>query len=307
MSDPTLERYAAAVGATGPVAVQGARTRWDIGGALDASARLVDAPTGIVAYEPAEMTLRVRAGTPVAEIEAALFEQNQRTSLPRRGGTVGGALAVGEGPLATLGLGRMRSALLEVTYVSAEGRLVRGGGATVKNVSGFDIPRLMVGSLGTLGLFGEVLLRTNPAPRFTRRLVSTDASPRAVLDSVLTAGMILWDGTSTWVDLEGHEPDVDAHHRALNQVGTFAETDTLPPLPPHRWSLSLSETYALSDEDSERGPGTFVASIGVGTVFAENPQPSRPQDPGVKLVADRMKQQFDPTGRLNPGRNPHTR
>ena len=168
MDDPVLRDFATEVGDTGPVAVAGARTRWSAGGDLHSDARVIDAPGGIAEYRPEEMTVRVRAGTPVAELHAALAEAGQRTALPERGGTVGGALAVGESDFRALGRGLVRASVLQVRYVSAEGRLINSGGPTVKNVSGFDLPRLMVGSLGTLGLLAEVILRTNPIPAVDR-------------------------------------------------------------------------------------------------------------------------------------------
>ena len=107
--------------------------------------------------------------------------------------------------------------------------------------------------------------------------------------------MVLWNGASTWVLLEGHEPDVAAEAAALAVVGSFVETDGPPPLPEHRWSLSPADAAAFSGD-------SFVASIGVGTVWADRPQPARSIDAGVAAIGARMKQNFDPTGRLNPGR-----
>src|SRR4051812_7469403 len=104
------------------------------------------------------MTVRVRVGTTVAELHEALRAHGQRSALPERGGTVGGAIAVGHNDLHVLGRGRVRDAVLQLRYVSADGRLITGGGTTVKNVSGFDLPRLMVGALGTLGVLAEAVL-----------------------------------------------------------------------------------------------------------------------------------------------------
>ena len=80
------------------------------------------------------------------------------------GGTVGGALAVGRCGIRRLGDGPVRDTLLQARYVSAAGEVVKAGGPTVKNVSGFDLCRLLVGSQGTLGFLGEVILRTRPRP-----------------------------------------------------------------------------------------------------------------------------------------------
>lgn len=310
IDDPVLKAFASTVGDDddGPVTVRGGQTRWDLGGPIDPAARLVSAPTGIVDYQPAEMTVRVRAGTTVAELNAALAERGQRSAVPDRGGTVGGAFAVGENDLRMLGVGRIRDALLQVRFVSAGGELVTGGGTTVKNVSGFDLPRLMVGSLGTLGLMAETLIRTNPAPDHAITLRSETADPFAVLDTVLRPSTVLWDGTSTWVELEGHRAEVDDERAKLGRLGVFAESE-VPTLPPHRWSLIPSELASLRHAPSPtaRPIGRFVALVGVGLVWAEHPQPARPVDAGVALLHTRMKEQFDPTGRLNPGRSPEVR
>lgn len=309
-TDPVLGEFAAEVGDAGPVSVAGNRTRWDMGGAIAEGATVLAAPTGIVDYSPDEMTVTVRAGTSVAELHAALAAKGQRSALPDRGGTVGGALAVGENDIRSLGRGLIRTSLLQIRYVSAEGRIISSGGPTVKNVSGFDLPRLMVGSLGTLGLLAEAIVRTNPIPSTSRWLAAAGSDPLAVQDALLAPSAILWDGETTWVQLEGHEADVDAQQRALAPHGTFAEAsvagDALPvELPPHRWSLAPADIPALAtgSPDGEE-PGAFVAAIGLGLVFAENPQRPRPVEPQNERIAERLKENFDPSGRLNPGRNP---
>lgn len=303
--DPVLAAFADEVGESGPVAVAGRRTRWSVGGELAEEARLLTAPTGIVEYSPDEMTVTVRAGTTVAELHDALRVEGQRSALPDRGGTVGGALAVGENDIRSLGRGMVRTSLLQIRYISAEGRLVSSGGPTVKNVSGFDLPRLMVGSLGTLGLFVEAIIRTNPIPSVSRWVRADRCDPLEVQDTLLAPSAVLWDGTSTWVELEGHGADVDAQHRALAGLGTFEEVevtgDGLPVvLPANRWSLAPSEVVSLA----EPGNPEFVAAVGLGLVFADQPQQRRTVGSDVEIVAKRLKGNFDPTGRLNPGRNP---
>lgn len=307
IDDPVLSAFAEEVGDTSPVAVLGGQTRWDLGGAPVDDPYLVRAPTGIVDYKPEEMTVKVRAGTSVADLHAALAEKGQRTALPERGGTIGGALAVGENDVCALGRGRVRESLLQVRYVSAEGRLVSSGGPTVKNVSGFDLPRLMVGSLGTLGCLAEVILRTNPIPAESRWLrtdrssgESAPADAVAVFDGLLNPSAVLFDGSSVWVNLEGHDADVAHQASILASLGSFVAMDGPPDLPPHRWSLSPADASTFGDLHT----GAFVAAIGLGLVFADEPQPARPLDPAVALISDRMKQNFDPTGRLNPGRQP---
>ncbi len=302
VNDPALLSFAEEVGErdSGPVAVAGLRTRWDVGGAPVPAARIVTAPTGIVDYVPDEMTVKVRAGTTVADLHEALAEKRQRTGLPERGGTVGGAVAVGENSAFVLGRGRVREAVLQVRYVSDQGRTITGGGPTVKNVTGFDIPRLMVGALGTLGCLSEFILRTNPIPAVTRWLVSDDVDPFAVVDTVLKPGAVFWDGERTWVQLEGHQPGVDADQHRLGAIGSFTETDGPPQFPPHRWSLKPTGVA----DTTQYGDGPWLASVGVGTVWASQPQRRLPLESGVQALTDRVKEQFDPANRLNPGRAP---
>ncbi|CAN5723685.1 hypothetical protein BH24ACT5_BH24ACT5_18190 [soil metagenome] len=279
-----LTPFAAEVGTEGPVTVVGAATRG--GGVPDV--RSVSAPGGIVAFHPEEMTVCCGAGTLVDELEAALAEQGQRTVLPA-GGTVGGALAVGRSDVTRLGRGPVRTALLQVRYVSAAGEVVKGGGPTVKNVSGFDICRLLVGSRGTLGVLGEVILRTNPRPRHAQWFVSA-TDPIELLAALYRPTSLLWDGTSTWVLLEGHEQDIE---RAAT-ASRLDASDGPPPLPTGgRWSIPPSEVSGLT--------GPFVAEVGVGVVHHADPPPQRVVPVAVRELHRRLKHNFDPTGRLNPG------
>ena len=300
--DEALTAFAAEVGPEGPVCVRGGGTRWSLGGEAAPGTREVPAPAGIVAFEPAEMTVRVRAGTPVAELHRELVAAGQRTALPERvGGTVGGALMAGESSIARLGLGPVRDALLQVRYVSAEGRIASAGAGTVKNVSGFDLCRLLVGSLGTLGLVGEVLLRTFPVGEAERWVRLAGADPGAVR-SCHTAASVLWDGTDVWGLLSGYEVDVGEDLVRLAALGACEDVDSPPELPPHRWSCTPAEAATFGSRNGAAGP--FVAEIGVGVVHASQPQPPRPVEPGVAELNRRFKERFDPSGRLNPGRDP---
>ena len=278
-----LTAWATEIGAAGPVTIAGLGTR---GGAI-AGVRTVSAPASIEWFEPAEMTVCCGAGTPVAELAAVLADHDQTVAIPPTG-TIGGALAVGHSGLRRLGRGALRDSLLQANYVSAAGEVVKAGGPTVKNVSGFDLCRLLVGSRGTLGFLGEVILRTRPRPE-TSRWFAGSVDPFDVLTRVYRAASILWDGTTTWVCLEGDDHDVAQQAAYLD----LPEVQGPATLPPCRWSMSPSAVSGLT--------GEFVAEVGVGVVHRRVPQTGRVVDPTVRALHQRLKHEFDPTGRLNPG------
>lgn len=292
-----LEEMATAVGAVGPVAAVGGRTAWDVGGAPPGDdVRLVAAPVGVVEHVPAEMTVRVGAGTTVSDLHSALGEAGQTTVLPEGpGATVGGALAVGRDGPGRLGRGRLRDALLEARYVSAEGRVVKAGGPTVKNVSGYDLCRVLVGSLGTLGLLGEVVLRTRPLPRCSRWFAGEGADPAAVRTALYRPAAVLWDGATAWVWLEGHESDVAAEATVLAGLG-LAAVDGPPAVPPYRRACAVEDLASLA--------GPFLAELGTGVAHVDEPAPAPVLPEPVVGLARRIKESLDPTGRLNPGRDP---
>jgi len=297
-ADPITESFGNDVGDSGAVAVTGNKTRWLLGGEIHDGTREIKAPTGIIEYIPEEMVVRVRAGTPVAELHSALAQYDQWSALPERGGTVGGAIAVAESDFRRPARGELRAAVLQVRYVSAEGRVISGGGPTVKNVTGFDLPRILTGSLGTLGFIAEVILRTNPIPPSVLWLTSVDADPFEIQRTLLAPGSILWDGTTTTVMLTGHERDVDADIDRLKTLGTF-DPCVAPDTPlGHRWSLPPGDLRDLDHSST----GAFVAEVAVGVVHAEKPQPALPLSTSVLALHERLKAEFDPTGRLNPGR-----
>lgn len=299
-----LQGFATEVGPSGPVTPVGGRTLWEVGGRPAPGAREVRAPAGLVAVEPAEMIVRVRAGTVVTDLQAALAESGQQVALdpadPARA-TVGGVLAVGRSGLRRLRYGPLRDAVLEVRFVSAQGRLVRAGAPLVKNVTGFDLCRLLVGSLGTLGILGEVVLRTHPLPA-AAGWWSGSAAPWELHRRLLRPASILWDGVTTWVQLEGHPADVRAE-AALLPAG-FGEVRGPPPLPAGRHSLRPGALRALDPSQ----PGRFVAEIGVGVVHGDGGGVAAlamtATSPDRADLHERVRRAFDPEGRLNPGRRP---
>ena len=124
---------------------------------------------GVVAYEPAEFTFTALAGTPISEIETMLAGRGQYLPFDplfaENGATLGGTVAAnGAGP-GRYRYGGVRDFILGVRFVDGQGNLVRGGGKVVKNAAGFDVPKLMVGSLGRLGVLLELTFKVFPKPQ----------------------------------------------------------------------------------------------------------------------------------------------
>lgn len=167
-----------ALGAKRTLEIVGAGTKRGFGRPVAASDVLdLSALAGIVKYEPEELVLTARAGTPLAEIDAALAEKHQRLGFdpadwgplfgaPADAATIAGALSADTSGSARVHHGAARDHLLGFRAVNGFGEAYKGGGRVVKNVTGFDLPKLMCGAMGTLGALTEVTLRVVPrAPR----------------------------------------------------------------------------------------------------------------------------------------------
>jgi glycolate oxidase FAD binding subunit len=300
-ADPVLVSFASEVGRDDPVCAVGGRTQWQVGGPPAPGAREVAAPAGVVSHLPAEMIVRVRAGTTVAELDQVLAGAGQMVTLdPTQPGaaTVGGVLAVGHSGLRRLRYGPVRDTVLEARFVTAQGTLVTAGGPVVKNVTGFDLCRLMVGSLGTLGIFAELVLRCQPVPPRRQWFVGEGADPFELHRRLFRPSSILWDGRAVWVLLEGHPADV-ADQASAVLGGAFVTAPGPPEVPAGgRRSLPPGRLPGLT------GSG-WLAEVGVGTVHVSDPDAAAPAPPGdARAVAlqTALKDRFDPSGRLNPGR-----
>jgi len=147
----------------------------------------VSAFSGIVKYEPAELILTVLPGTPVTEITTLLDSKSQRLGFepadwgpllgtPIGEATIGGVLSADVNGAAAIRYGRARDSLLGMRAVNGLGEAYKAGGKVVKNVTGFDLPKLMCGAMGTLGVLTEVTLRVYPKPPQSASLIVRDVN-----------------------------------------------------------------------------------------------------------------------------------
>lgn len=285
-----LEKFADEIGRDDRIWIAGHGSRTP----APSDVRIVRAPAGVIDFQPDEMTLRCGAGTPIAEVDDVLAARGQYVNLGQAGsssGTVGGALAVGHDDHLRLGRGSMRDSLLEARYVDGEGRVIVAGGPTVKNVSGFDLCRLLVGSRGTLGALGEVVLRTRPLPRRHEWWRMTDVvDPNAVLDRLHRPTSFLWDGGTAWILIEGHRDDIER-----SRGGFAVEIVEGPPsfaALPHRHSYPPSRMVVTTPD---------IGEVGVGLVHSSRPGQRADVPDAIRAIHDRLLDGFDPRRRLNPG------
>jgi glycolate oxidase FAD binding subunit len=174
-----------------PLRIIGAGTWLDAGRSVAASQQLSLAPlAGIIDYEPGDLTLTAYAGTTLGEIADVTATQRQWLTFDPAGtadGTLGATVATASaGPLSHA-FGLPRDAVLGVEAVIGDGRVVRGGGRVVKNVAGFDLTRLFVGSWGTLGVITEVTVRLRAKPEVDETYALTAPTSAQALEKVRQA------------------------------------------------------------------------------------------------------------------------
>jgi glycolate oxidase FAD binding subunit len=175
--------------------IVGGGTKDFYGGPLAGEPLGTRAYAGIVEYEPTELVVTARCGTPLAELEAALQACGQMLAFEpphfeggAAGATVGGMIAAGLSGPRRASAGAVRDFVLGAKLMDGQGRVLTFGGQVMKNVAGYDVSRLMAGSLGALGLVLEVSLKTLPAPaaEATTRLQMPEAAALQALN--------LWTG-----------------------------------------------------------------------------------------------------------------
>ncbi|MBN8292616.1 FAD-binding protein [Rhodobacter sp. NTK016B] len=267
-------------GASAPVAIRGGGTRpvglIQPGGVLETGGL-----SGITLYEPGALTLVARAGTPLAEVEAALAAEGQRlpfepmdhrallgtTGAPTLGGMVA---ANASGPRRVVA-GACRDSLIGVRFVDGTGNVVKNGGRVMKNVTGYDLVKLMAGSWGTLGVLTEVSFKLLPAPDSAATLVwdGLDAAQAVALMSTalslpweVNAASHLPDGR-TALRIEGFEASVE--YRAEELATALARFGR---------SVRLSRKDSVTLWQQVRDVTPFASGQGAGDVWRLSVKPS---------------------------------
>ncbi|RUL96049.1 FAD-binding protein [Rhizobium chutanense] len=231
---PTSEDEAAAIvrahAETGrPLAICGGNTRSGFGHAVAAEDPLRSTGlSGIVAYNPGEMVMTARSGTPLAEVEAALsgssqmlaFEPMDHRPVMGTSGepTIGGVFAANVSGSRRLVAGAARDSLLGVRFINGKGEIIKAGGRVMKNVTGLDLVKLIAGSHGTLGFLTEVTFRVPPSAKTEQTVVlsglndaeAAGAMAAAMALPVEVSGAAHLPLTVTWKFLAGKLPEGEA-------------------------------------------------------------------------------------------------
>ena len=225
---PTTVAEAAQVlsGSTGSVLFRGGATQLDWAGRVPDPDLVVDTTdlSGVLTHNAGDMTASVRAGTTLIALQDQLAGAGQWLALDpptaSAGATVGGLLAAGDSGPSRLRYGGIRDLVIGVTIVLADGTVARSGGHVIKNVAGYDLAKLVHGSLGSLALVAEVVVRLHPLPErsvtFTgdADAAQATAAALALAASPLEPAAVEWasaaDAGRLLVRVDGTEAPVDA-------------------------------------------------------------------------------------------------
>ncbi|MBM4180305.1 MAG: glycolate oxidase subunit GlcE [Betaproteobacteria bacterium] len=337
-----LDRVRQAAAAGTPLCIRGGGGKTFYGRHCEGEPLEVSGHRGIVSYEPSELVVTARAGTPLAEIETALADNGQLFPFepPHFGpaATLGGMVAAGlSGPRRPWG-GSVRDAVLGVKLLNGKGEVLRFGGQVMKNVAGYDLSRLMAGALGTLGVLLEVSVKVLPRPAEERtRAFELDAGAAAARQIEwgrlpLSLSGTLYDGERLYVRLCGSAQGVAAGLESLGgeevSDGPWREAreQTLPffqgeaPL----WRISLPAAapalnlpgasltewggalrWLRTDLPAELVRQRAAALGGHATLFRGHDgrgEVFQPLAPALRVLHMQVKRALDPLGLFNPGR-----
>ncbi len=339
LTEALADRVRQATAARAPLRIAGGATKAFLGRPVVGEPLEVGGHRGIVDYDPSELVITARAGTPLAEVETALAAENQALCFepPSFGaaGTLGGAVASGlSGPRRPFA-GALRDYVLGARILDGRGEALRFGGTVFKNVAGFDAFRLMTGAHGGLGVILEVSLRVAPVPRAETALVfdmAGEAARRWVIDLMrrpLPLSGAFHDGERLHLRLSGGETAVAKTAEALGgereplALWTSVRNMTHPALvaSPVLWRIALPQTSAPPELDGcawDWAGG--VRWLAAGAVDPDiwslaarweghatlwrggSDQVFQPLAPALLSLHQRVKAALDPAGVFNPGR-----
>jgi len=325
--------------------IRGGGSKDFYGGELNGAILDTKPYSGIIDYECSELVMTARAGTPLVEIEAAIKEHGQMLAFepPHFGGaTLGGCIAAGLSGPRRAAAGSTRDFVLGVRMMDGRGNDLRFGGRVMKNVAGYDVSRLMTGSLGTLGLILEVSLKVLPLPpaESTLRFEQTEEKAIEMLNQwagqPLPISASAYSGGKLSVRLSGAISAVEAMSRKLGGErigdeqgagfwnGVREQTDpffsgaaplwrlsiksTTPPLklPGHQlieWGGSLR--WLKSDANAKTIRDAATAAGGHAILFRASDKSVgvfQPLPPALLKIHRRLKENFDPAAIFNRGR-----
>jgi len=252
------ERIAIATASKSPLRIKGNGTKDWYGQSLQGEVLDTTAYSGIIAYDPTELVVTARAGTSLREIGKALSEKNQMLAFepPRFDGlaTIGGIVASGLSGPRRQAVGSVRDFVLGAVLMDGKADVMHFGGQVMKNVAGYDVSRLLTGSMGTLGLILEVSIKVLPRPVAQQSLQFAMTQEQALHQLNVWGGQPLPLSASCWhngllaIRLSGAQAAVDA---AIKKMGG----DALPE-PEKFWDRLREQEHAFFDgvlQDKEQG------------------------------------------------------